>query len=139
MPVSYSGDLRSRVITACVAKEGSQRQLAERFKVSLSFVRNLLRRYRQNGQIEAKRRGGYQQPTIQNEHLSIIQSLVEEKNDLLLRELCVGVARRRHRYQERTGIRVSIPTMHRAVEKLGLRCKKKVFMPASKILQECKS
>lgn len=117
MPVSYSGDLRSRVITAYIAKEGSQRQLPERFKVSLSFVRNLLRRYRQNGQIEAKRRGGYQQPTIQNEHLSIIQSLVEEKNDLLLRELC-------ERYQERTGIRVSIPTMHRAVEKLGLRCKK---------------
>ena len=132
MPVSYSGDLRRRVIIAWEAKEGSQRQLAERFKVSLSFVRNLLRHYRQNGQIEAKRRGGYQQPTIQNEQLSIIQSLVEEKNDLLLRELC-------DRYQEKTGIRVSIPTMHRAIEKLGLRCKKKVFMPVSKILQECKS
>lgn len=132
MPVSYSGDLRRRVIIAWEAKEGSQRQLAERFKVSLSFVRNLLRRYRQNGQIEAKRRGGYQQPTIQNEDLNIIQSLVEEKNDLLLRELC-------DRYQERTGMRVSIPTMHRAVEKLGLRCKKKVFMPVSKIPQESKS
>ncbi|MDF5724756.1 MAG: helix-turn-helix domain-containing protein [Rhizonema sp. PD37] len=132
MPVSYSGDLRRRVIRAYVAKEGSQRQLAERFKVSLSFVRNLLRHYRQDGQIEAKRRGGYQKPTIQTEHLSWLQSLVEEKNDLLLRELC-------DRYQEKTGIRVSIPTMHRAVEKLGLRCKKKVFMPASKIPQECKS
>jgi transposase len=45
MPVSSSGDLRGRVIAAYVAKEGSQRQLAQRFKVSLSFVRNLLRRY----------------------------------------------------------------------------------------------
>jgi transposase len=72
-----------------------------------------LRHYRQNGKIEAKPRGGYQQPTIQNEQLRIIQSLVEEKNDLLLRELC-------DRYQEKTGIRVSIPTMHRAIEKLGL-------------------
>ena len=118
MPVSYSKDLRERVIMACVAKEGSQRQLAQRFKVSLSFVRNLLRQYRTNGQVEAKRRGGYQKPTIINEHLSIIQSLLEEKNDLLLRELC-------HRYAERTGISVSITTMHRAVEKLGLRVKKK--------------
>ena len=75
--------------------------------------------------LEAKRRGGYQKPTIINEHLSIIQSLVKGKNDLLLRELCVGVARRRHRYAERTGISVSITTMHRAVEKLGLRIKKK--------------
>ncbi|MHC5674928.1 helix-turn-helix domain-containing protein [Nostoc sp.] len=91
MPVSYSKDLRERVIMACVAKEGSQRQLAQRFKVSLSFVRNLLRQHRANGEIEAKQRGGYQKPTITNEHLSLIQSLVEEKNDLLLRELCVGL------------------------------------------------
>ena len=125
MPVSYSKDLRERVIMAYVAKEGSQRQLAQRFKVSLSFVRNLVRQYRTNAQIEAKRRGGYQKPTIINEHLSFIQSLVEEKNDLLLRELCVGVARLWHRYAEHTGISVSITTMHRALEKLGLRVKKK--------------
>ncbi|MEH2321180.1 hypothetical protein [Nostoc sp.] len=75
MPVSYSKDLRERVIMAWEAKEGSQRQLAQRFKVSLSFVRNILRQYRVNGQIEAKRRGGYQKPTIQNEHLGFIQSL----------------------------------------------------------------
>ncbi|WP_392476270.1 transposase [Nostoc sp. C110] len=132
MPVSYSRDLRERVIRAWEAKEGSQRQLAQRFKVSLSFVRNLLRQYRTNGRIEAKQRGGYQKPTIINEHLSLIQSLVKEKNDLLLRELC-------DRYAERTGIRVSTTTMHRAVEKLGLRVKKKVFMPVSKIPHECKS
>jgi len=76
-------------------------------------------RERQNGEIEAKQRGGHQKPIIQNEHLSLIRSLVEEKNDLLLRELCA-------RFAEGTGIRVSIPTMHRAVEKLGWRCKKNV-------------
>ncbi|MEH2078489.1 MAG: hypothetical protein V7K89_00270 [Nostoc sp.] len=63
MPVFYSKDLRERVIMAWEAKEGSQRKLAQRFKVSLSFVRNLLRQYRANGQIEAKRREGYQKPT----------------------------------------------------------------------------
>ena len=42
MRVAYSEDLRSRVIAAWEAKEGSQRQVAQRFKVSLSFVRNLL-------------------------------------------------------------------------------------------------
>lgn len=129
MPVSYSVDLRRRVIAAWENKEGSQRQLAQRFKVSLSFVRNLLRRYQDCGQIEAKQRGGYQKPTIQNEHLSIIKSFVEEKNDLLLWELC-------DRFEERTGIRVSITTMHRAVEKLGLRCKKKAFTQVSRILYE---
>ena len=95
-------------------------------------MRNLLRHYRQSGQIEAKQRGGYQKPIIQDEHLNMIKSWVEEKNDLLLRELC-------ERFAKDTGIRISISTMHRAVEKLGLHCKKKVFMPASKIPQECKS
>jgi len=113
-------------------KEGSQRQVAQRFKVSLSFVRNLLRHYRESGQIEAKQRGGYQKPTIQDEHLSMIKSWVEEKNDLLLTELC-------DRFAERTGIEVSITTMHRAVEKLGLRVKKKAFTQASKRLQKYKS
>ncbi|BAZ90990.1 transposase [Raphidiopsis curvata NIES-932] len=37
MPKPYSIDLRNRVIVAWVAREGSQRQLAERFKVSLSL------------------------------------------------------------------------------------------------------
>ena len=78
----------------------------------------MLRRYQDGGEIEAKQRGGYQKPIIQNEHLSIIKSFVEKKNDLLLSELC-------DRFAEKTGIRVSITTMHRAVEKLGLRVKKK--------------
>lgn len=41
MPTAYSTDLRQRVLDAYQAKEGSQRQLTERFKVSLSFVREL--------------------------------------------------------------------------------------------------
>ena len=68
MPVAYSADLRRRVIEAYVAKEGSQRQLAQRFKVSLTFVRNLLPHYRQTGIVAAKRRGGYMQPKIAAEH-----------------------------------------------------------------------
>ncbi len=120
MPASYSEDLRRRVITAWLANVGSQRQMAQRFKVSLSFVRNLLRHYRESGEIEAKQRGGYQKPTIQDEHLSMIKSWVEGKNDLLLTELCVGVARRRHRLAESTGIRVSISTMPKCGRKIRL-------------------
>lgn len=129
MPVAYSEDLRRRVIEAYEAKEGSQRQLAQRFKVSLSFVRNLLRHYRTNGQISAKRRGGYLEPTIGDEHLTIIKSLFEAKNDLLLKELCA-------RFRERTGISVSITTMHRAVKKIGFTPKKKLYTPVNKTLHE---
>lgn len=129
MPVAYSEDLRSRVIAAWEAKEGSQRQIAQRFKVSLSFVRNLLRHYRTNGQIEAKRRGGNLKPIIQDEQLALVKSLVEEKNDLLLSELC-------DRLMEKTGVKVSVPTMYRAVEKLNLRRKKKLSTLASRKRKE---
>ena len=84
MPVAYSRDLRHRVIEAWHNQEGSQRQIAERFKVSLSFVRNLLRHYRQTGQVQAKQRGGHLRPIIDGEHLQLVQRLLEEQNDALL-------------------------------------------------------
>jgi len=117
MPVAYSVDLRRRIIEAWENKEGSQRQLAQRFKVSLSFIRNLLRHYRSSGQVEAKRRGGYLRPTIDGERLQLVESLLEEQNDAILTELC-------ERFGERSGIRVSVPTMHRAVQRLRLTSKK---------------
>ena len=120
MPVAYSTDLRRRVVEAWQNQEGSQRQLAQRFKVSLSFVRNLLRHYRATGQIEAKRRGGVLRPVIDGENLQLVQRLLEEQNDALLSELC-------KRWQERTGIRVSVPTMHRAVQRLRMSYKKTTF------------
>ncbi|UJS06222.1 helix-turn-helix domain-containing protein [Cylindrospermopsis raciborskii] len=108
----------SQLIVAWVAQEGSQRQLAERFKVSLSFVKNLVRRYRETGQVEPKQCGGYEKPIIAGQYLNMIKSWLDEKNDLLLSELC-------DRLRETTGTSVSITTMHRALEKLGLRHKKK--------------
>lgn len=118
MPVAYSQDLRSRVIAAWKAQEGSQRQLAERFKVSLSFVHRVLDRYRAEGQIEAKPRGATMQPKISDAALEVLQKLVEEHKDALLVELCEYFA-------QQTGIRVSVPTMHRALQRLRLRRKKK--------------
>ena len=49
MAAAYSMDLRQRILRAWKAKEGSQRKLAERFKVSLTFIRNFLKRYRDTG------------------------------------------------------------------------------------------
>ena len=54
----YSLDLRRRVLGAWQRGEGSQRQLASRFAVHLTFVRNLLRLYRQTGSIEPRPHGG---------------------------------------------------------------------------------
>jgi transposase len=84
MPVAYSRDLRHRVIEAWHNQEGTQRKLAERFKVSLSFVRKLLRHYRQTGQVQAKQRGGQVRRIIDGEHLQLVQCLLAKQNDVLL-------------------------------------------------------
>ena len=42
---AYSLDLRKKILSAWENQETTQRGIAKRFKVSLSFVRDFLRRY----------------------------------------------------------------------------------------------
>ncbi|WP_197725202.1 hypothetical protein [Pseudanabaena sp. ABRG5-3] len=41
---AYSLDLRQKILSEWQNKENTQRELAKRFKLSLSFVRDLLRK-----------------------------------------------------------------------------------------------
>jgi transposase len=119
MPAPLSVDLRQRIIAAYEAKEGSQRQLAERFKVSLSFIRDLRRHQRQTGQVQPKPHGGGAVAKLGKEQLPIVAALVTAQPDALLTELC-------ERFAQQTGVSVSLSTMHRAVCRLKLSVKKNV-------------
>src|SRR4028119_1070509 len=120
MPVAYSTDLRTRVIDAWSAKEGTQAQLAKRFKVSLSFVKRVIHRYRTSAQKEAKPRGTTLAPTINGEALILVQRLIENKPDITLEKLC-------EQLEKRSQIKVSKPTMCRAVQRLKMPRKKKTL------------
>jgi transposase len=74
MPAPLSVDLRQRIIAAYEAEEGSQRQLAERFKVSLSFIRDLRRHQRETGRVEPKPHGGGAIAKVRTEHLPVIEA-----------------------------------------------------------------
>lgn len=106
-------------MTAYQAKEGSQRQLAERFKVSLSFVRDLTRRYRETGKVEPKPHGGGAVAKLGVANLPVVQALVEAQPEALLEELC-------ERFATKTGSDVSVSTMQRAVRRLELSVKKNI-------------
>src|SRR5262249_61193048 len=54
----YSIDLRSRIVHAYFAQEGSQADLAQRFQVSERWLQNLLRQQRETGSIEPAPHGG---------------------------------------------------------------------------------
>lgn len=114
---AYSVDLRQKIIDAHNQKEGSQRQLAKRFRVSLSFIENLLKRYRTDGTVEPRAHGGGQSAKLSSEQESVIATLVEEDNDAILIELC-------DRLEQRVGVQVSRATMGRIVQKLKLTRKK---------------
>jgi putative transposase len=105
------------VIDAGTAKEGTQAQLAEQFKVSESFVKRVLRRYRSSGQTEAKPRGATLAPLIDGETLKLVQGWIERKPDIHLDELC-------EQLEVHQGIKVSQPTMCRALQRLRMPRKK---------------
>jgi transposase len=114
---SYSLDLRQKVLDAHTNKEGSQRKLAQRFKVSLSFVQDLLKRHRTSGTIHPKPHGGGPTPKLTLEQKHNIQELVEQKNDMTLDELCECI-------EKQTQVRVSRSTMGRIVQSLNFTRKK---------------
>ncbi|CAA9555745.1 hypothetical protein AVDCRST_MAG81-167 [uncultured Synechococcales cyanobacterium] len=117
MPAPLSIDLRQRIIAAYETKEGSQRQLAKRFKVSLSFIRDLMRHYRETGTVQPKPYGGGAVAKLGKEQLPIIAALVTAQPDAFLKELC-------ERFAQQTGVEVSVSTMQQAVCKLKLSVKK---------------
>ena len=73
---------------------GTQREIAERFAVSLSFVRGLLRRFRQTGGIEPSPHGGGLATRITERDLEPIRELLAEDPRATLGELCERVASR---------------------------------------------
>jgi transposase len=108
---AYSHDIRLRIIKTYQNGEGSQRQIAARFEVSLSFVRGLLRRFRETGSIEPRPHGGGPAPRMGERDLELIRELLREDPGATLEELCERTA-------SRGGVRPSRATMSRAVRKI---------------------
>jgi len=82
---AYSLDLRQKILSAWQNKEGTQRVLAKRFKVSLSFLRDFLRRYRETTQIAARSQGGERGSKLKGKEQELLKIIVTEKSDIYLR------------------------------------------------------
>jgi transposase len=114
-----SKDLRIRVVHAYERHEGSMRQLAARFRLSLSCVRDLLTRYRLTGDVTPKPHGGGYPAKLDATGLAIVRTAIEHHPDATLQELCEGL-------RATAQITVSPATMSRGLAKLGLPRKKNV-------------
>jgi transposase len=111
----YSQDLRKRILETVQRGDGSLRQIARRFLVSVSFVTRLLRLHRGTGSLEPKPHGGGNPAVLGPEDLERLRELVGQQPDATLEEL-----------RQRLGASCSTMTISRALRKLGLPRKKKV-------------
>jgi transposase len=112
----YSQDLRERVADAVEHHEGSLRQLALRFCVSLSFIVRLLHLRRQTGSLQPRPHGGGQPPALDDQASERLRQLIRDQPDLTLEEL-----------SQQAGVPCSRMAVWRTLRKLKISRKKKVL------------
>src|SRR3954447_21241785 len=82
----YSLDLRERVAAAVEHHEGSWRQIARRFRVSLSFISRLQRRRRHTADLNAKPHGGGHPPALDEAACQRLREVLHERPAAALQE-----------------------------------------------------
>lgn len=123
MAAPYSEDLRRKIVHACERGTQSQREVAEFFNVSRSFVEVLLRQYRcSGGELVPQRRKCGRHLLLDEACREQLRHWLQEQPDLTLKEL-IG------RLRAKTGIVASEPTMCRVLHQMGMRRKKRPCTP----------
>ena len=112
----YSNDLRQRVAAAVDHGEGSQREIARRFRVSLTFIVRLLQRRRDTDSLDPKPHGGGPTPALGPDDQHRLNELIREQPDATLEHL-----------RQLGGFTCSLTTLWRALRRGDLTRKKKTL------------
>ena len=112
----YSMDLRERVAAVIDEGEGSQRQVAKRFRVSVWFVTRLLQRRRDAGTLAPKPHGGGPRPVLGFPEQVRLAMLIAEHPDATLNQL-----------KEWGGFACTLTTIWRTLRRFRLTYKKKTL------------
>jgi transposase len=110
---AYSMDLRERVVAACDGGVDTREEIAERFSVSVSWIRDLLKRRRETGSIAPRPRGGGRAPAFDEAAAARLREAVRADDDATLEELA-----------EAAGVARCPSAVHRALVRLGITRKK---------------
>jgi transposase len=120
---SYPVEFRQKILDCYYNEPISQRQLAKRFCVTLSFVQKLLKQHRETGDVRPKTYRCGRHLKLTPEQMIVLGELIEENNDATLAELS-------ELFLERTGIVLSVATVARIAERLRITRKKTLRPPA---------
>lgn len=116
---AYSLDFRQKILDTYNRGGISQRQLAKRFCVTLSFIEKLLKQSRETGSIAPKIRTQQTPPKLNEQQLNVLFEIVEAKNDATLSEI-------REQLKEKAGITIGISTVERMLQKREISLKKNI-------------
>lgn len=122
---AYSTDLRRKVLAAWDAGEGTQAQLASRFKVSKRWVGKLVAQRKKEQTIEPKPRGGHKPPAFDAQARRRLVAHVKRHPDQTLQQL-------RQWACDTLGITCSIMAVDRALRKENITFKKRRSPAANK-------
>ena len=119
---AYSLDLRERIVEAVERQIGSKRKIAELFGVHESFIYKLLRQRRDRGDIAPLPHGGGAHAKLSGDQVRQLPDLVAAMPDATLDELRV-------QREKKARVAVSLSTIWRGLQALGLSRKKSPSLP----------
>ena len=115
-----SNDLRKRVVAARTEDGQSMGQIAERFRIPKGTVQNILERHRDAGTYEPRPQNSGRKPAFIAKALADLEQDLDRHPDSTLAEL-----------RDRSGLNVSLVTVHNTVKKLGYTLKKSRYVRVS--------
>jgi transposase len=99
--MAYADDLRQKLLHAVDTQQASQARLAAVFGVSLSWVKGVVRRRRETGNVHALPHRGGRRPKLSVAQRDEVQRYLATHDDVLLRELQAWAAWRSSRDMQR--------------------------------------
>jgi len=102
-------DLRERVVAACDARDGIREQIADRFSVSVAWIRKLIRQRRETGSIAPRPHGGGRAPVFDVEGSARLHQATRADADATLEELARA-----------SGVACCASAVHRALDWLEI-------------------
>ena len=112
-----SKELREKIVSAYERGAGTMQEIADIFVISERSVARYLKRHREIGDLTPLPLPG-RPPILTDINLKIIKEIVLLNKDGTLDDYCRS-------FYNKTGIVVTIATIHNALAKLNIRCKKK--------------
>ena len=127
----YPKELRIRVVEAVEQGEFTIAEIATIFGVGLTFVKKMLRLHRAGLDLQP-RHGGGAQPLLQDKERDLLRQEIAAQPDATLEEL-------QQMLKLQAQISVSLSTLCRVLQQLGLPRKKKLSSPMSGTKKSAKS